>query len=940
MKGSQVFCPAVPMMRRTIGLLLLLVLTGIAGAVEPVCSLREPRLSVKRANIFTEQQEQWLGDDQAEMVEPRYTLLPANESAYLDEIGKRLLAQLPPTSIHYTFRIFESPELRAFSLAGGHIYISRKLIMDARSEDELAAMLAQEIGRVYIHHSASSVTLRLRVLMHVKKLGGRADVYDKFERMLNQPPDEFAQLSLDDEQNDELLADKVGIYAMIKAHYDPEAFAAFLDRVNDNGGFTGNLFTDIFDLTPEISIRVRMAHKTIHALPGSCRRPRPQYRPGFKPFQEELRYKRIDPYLPATPGLSSFPLQSPMNPALENVVLSPDGKHVIAQDEYQIHVLSTTPLKLQFSINALDAEMAQFTPDSRNIIFNYNDLHIEKWNIDTGQPTNIRDFVDYAGCIQTSLSPDGNVMACISNNGDSVWLKLVDTGTNRMLYENMHFFDHYFSLAGTNVRFTPTFQALMRWSRDGRYFVAASGIVAMAYDMKTHAIVKLQGTLSDLSQERYSFVGSDKMLSTCDWGFKPGTPTDTYKMCYTTFPGGQSLASYQMPRGWLADMASGDRLLFGPLSNAAAAILDPATSTVLGEYTQETVDLAGNEVAVEIPHGGIAVGGLKGNLRASSLPVTPLFAVEASAFSLNGRYVAVSDRARGAEWDLTTGKRMALTAPFRAVAIEDDGHLQTEFVQHELNPSIDPNLDKRIHRFAPGMTRLGDPLQFGSIAIRFHPRAVTQTIDEDVDMEADDAQTKASLWTKHFDFDLPQVVQADGDKLLLIMDRQSATGNAEASRNGKELVRTADEIHSLFGDQGTLIEVVSGRTGQVDRAVTAPQLASRRREERSANLFGNFLAVYGNNNDTTVYRVADGARLAAFFGRALAGDDTLNLIAATNRPQELSIYDCSNGRLLTRYLLDQNVLAARFVTKEKKLLVLTATQHVYGLDLSGLLKAR
>jgi len=114
-----------------------------------------------------------------------------------------------------------------------------------------------------------------------------------------------------------------------------------------------------------------------------------------------------------------------------------------------------------------------------------------------------------------------------------------------------------------------------------------------------------------------------------------------------------------------------------------------------------------------------------------------------------------------------------------------------------------------------------------------------------------------------------------------------------------------------------------------------PQLASNRREERTAGLFGNLLAVYGNNNNTVVYSASDGARMLAFFGRALAGDEKLGMVAATNRPQELSVYDVRTGHLLASVILDQNVLAARFVPDQKQLLVLTATQHVYRLDLAN-----
>ncbi len=96
------------------------------------------------------------------------------------------------------------------------------------------------------------------------------------------------------------------------------------------------------------------------------------------------------------------------------------------------------------------------------------------------------------------------------------------------------------------------------------------------------------------------------------------------------------------------------------------------------------------------------------------------------------------------------------------------------------------------------------------------------------------------------------------------------------------------------------------------------------------------MAVYGNNNDTTVYRVPTGVRLFGFFGRALAGDDTLNMLAATDRIQELNIYDTANGKRLAHYLLDQAVIAARFLPQRKQLLVFTASQHVYRIDLSKL----
>ncbi|MFP5276117.1 MAG: M48 family metalloprotease [Acidobacteriota bacterium] len=919
------------MMRKFAVLFFLAILARFACAVEPVCTLKQPRLRVNRSDIFTDQQEQWLGDAQADMVEPRYTLLPASESTYLDVIGQRLLRQLPPTPIHYTFRIYESPDLRAFSVAGGHVYISRKLVMDARSEDELAAMLAQEIGRIYIHHAATAVTRRMEHTLHVKKLGGRADVYDKFERMLNVPTDAYSFLDTGEQEHDELMADRVGIYAMIKAGYNPQAFATFLDRVNDNGGYTGNLFTDAFDLTPLISLRVRMADKLVSSLPQGCRNPRPLFRPGFQPFQQAIGQERINPIVPATPGLTSSALPHPINPALENVALSLDGKYLLAQDGYQIHVFTTSPLQLRFSVDALGAEMAKFTPDSQGLVFNYNDLHMERWQLATGQPADIQDFVDYAGCVQTSLSPDGNAMACVSEFFDSVWLKLADIHTGSMLYQNLHFYDKYATPENSNARMSPHYQALMHWSRDGRYFVAASGVAAMAYDLQNHRSVKLSGTLSDLAQQRFAFVGSDKMVSTCDWSLKTGAAGETFTMCYTTFPGGKTLKKFQLPPGWLASTAGGERLLYGPAGKAAAVLVNPAAAQAADEFRDEAVDVRGNEWAAEMPDGGIGLGTFDGHVQQAALPITPLTELPAVAFSPNGRYLALSNRARGAEWDLLSGKRTAVTNPFRDVEVTDSGNLEAALIPHDLNPSSDVRIDKRMHRYVPGLSALADPLQFGTVRIRFQPLNPRQDLNADVRMSAFDARSEAHLWSRTFLGPLPKMAVADGDQTVLTIGRSLWSGSGK-------LKHTSDLTLQFINPVGTVVEVISNRTGKTEHALFAPQLppAKRRSDERTAELFGSLLAVYGNNNDTTVYGVSDGKRLLGFFGRALAGDDRLGMVAATNRIQELNLYDTATGKRLAHDLLDQAVIAARFLPERKQLLVLTASQRLYRIDVSTL----
>jgi Zn-dependent protease with chaperone function len=898
-----------------------------------VCSLVPPPTSVSRANIFSAEQEQWLGNAQAEMVEPRYMLQPEAESAYIDEIGQKLASQLPDPKIRYEFRVFESGDVRAFSLAGGHIYISRKLLLDARSEDEVAAMLAQEIGRVYTHHAASLVTLRLSKMMGVKSVGDKFDLIDKFERLQNITIPDSAQLSDDDQKKDELLADRVALYVLIKAGYAPQALAAFLDRINLNNGYTGNFFTDLLDTTPAVSERIKQAHKVVEELPEPCRIVRPPYRAQFKPYEDALSVARIDPIVAPTPGLQSVALDQPMNPALENVRLSGNGKYALAQDESQIHVLSTAPLARLFSIDALGSEIAQFTPNSQNIVFHYNTLRVENWDIATRQPVGVLDFPDYMGCSQSSLSPDGNTFACITHVDNAVWLRLIDLTGNRLIYQNTNIFEpNMFDWNSATGSVDGRSWSEMRWTQDGRYFLATSGAGRVVFDLVAQKAIKPRGSAADLYEGGLAFVDSSKLLFECDWGAH-GLPMWTqFKMCYATFPDGKLIRNFTLDSGWLSGITRGPLVLTGPSSGAAASLFDPATGSAQGSFKLETVDVSGDMVAREMNTGGLAVGKLGGPWESIALPVTPLLSIEAGAFSADGRYLAVSDRARSAVWDLAAGKRVTVAYPFRAVAFDDNDHLQAQYVDQELKPAANRTIDQKTHKTFTDIEIGNSAVQYGSVEIGMKVHDATGSTPADVDVEGRDALSGNRLWLHRFAFGVPRFLPADDSQLLLAMSWLSDAANDEWRHNKNVFLRSADEINK-YDDDGLLTEVLDSRTGTAKRLLLVPEMRSARGDLPTAAVFGDLLAVRGGRNNTVVYRVSDGARVLAFFGRALAADAGLGLFAAANRPQELVIYDLASGKRIESLTLDQSILVARFIKEKRQLLVLTASQHVYAIDL-------
>jgi len=134
--------------------------------VPPACPAPPSVLKSTQPNIFSEQQEQWLGDAMAERLAGMYTpVKDAAQNAYLDKIGSRLLAVLPPTQIKFRFELVESSEINGFSLAGGRVYLTRKLVANARSEDEVAGVIAHEMGHILSHQFAIETTADLKKLL-------------------------------------------------------------------------------------------------------------------------------------------------------------------------------------------------------------------------------------------------------------------------------------------------------------------------------------------------------------------------------------------------------------------------------------------------------------------------------------------------------------------------------------------------------------------------------------------------------------------------------------------------------------------------------------------------------------------------------------------------------------------------------------------------------
>jgi predicted Zn-dependent protease len=127
--------------------LLLLLLGQLAG-----CALN-PATGRSNFVMMSERQELDLGRRYNQEIlkqHPRY----ADEKlqAYVQQVGERVARHSHRRQLDYRFTVVDSPDINAFALPGGYIYIHRGLLAYLNSEAELAAVLGHEVGHVTARH--------------------------------------------------------------------------------------------------------------------------------------------------------------------------------------------------------------------------------------------------------------------------------------------------------------------------------------------------------------------------------------------------------------------------------------------------------------------------------------------------------------------------------------------------------------------------------------------------------------------------------------------------------------------------------------------------------------------------------------------------------------------------------------------------------------------
>jgi len=223
-------------------------LTLVAISVMPFTAFAQATHIKYHSNKYSIQDDIKLGRQAAQEAESQFPLLRDQEvQSYVESVGRRLVTSIPSEFQHpefqYYFKVVNARDINAFALPGGPMYVNRGMIEAARTEGEMAGVMAHEISHVALRHGTAQASKGQKYSI----LGGIAGIAGTIlggpgVGQLAQAP--FAVYLLKFSREYETEADILGAQIMAQAGYDPRDLANMFQTIERQGGGGGGFLSD------------------------------------------------------------------------------------------------------------------------------------------------------------------------------------------------------------------------------------------------------------------------------------------------------------------------------------------------------------------------------------------------------------------------------------------------------------------------------------------------------------------------------------------------------------------------------------------------------------------------------------------------------------------------------------------------------------------------
>ncbi len=258
--------------------IVLIVLLGGAVRAQQGCAVT-PVLKIPSVRqIFNLQQEQTLGDVEAEWVGANYPVVQEERlTSHLDAVASRVLSRFPAELARVQVMLVDIPIADAFSAGPNRIYITRKIVILLKNDDELAGLLGHELGHILTHQNAVTVTELFHEILGVDVVTDRNDISEKLSRMMVRIDEDekafhkAAQVIRRQEVIHQFEADRVAVYAAADAGFSPQAYVELFDRSAKTSGSKATPLADSFEATGANKWRLHEIQNNLKRLPHACR---------------------------------------------------------------------------------------------------------------------------------------------------------------------------------------------------------------------------------------------------------------------------------------------------------------------------------------------------------------------------------------------------------------------------------------------------------------------------------------------------------------------------------------------------------------------------------------------------------------------------------------------------------------------------------------------
>src|SRR5437660_6185028 len=222
-------------------------LISVAIVMMPLAAFAQTQITY-HSNKFKPTDDVRLGRQAAAEAEQQFPRLrDAEVTTYVERIGQRLVAAIPPEFQHpefrYSFKVINARDISAFALPGGPMFVNRGMIEAARTEGEMAGVMAHELSQVALRHGTAQATKaqKYQVGAGIAGILGTILGGPGLGQVAQAP---FAIYFLKYSREYETEADLLGARIMASAGYDPRDLANVFRTIEAQGGGGGGFLSD------------------------------------------------------------------------------------------------------------------------------------------------------------------------------------------------------------------------------------------------------------------------------------------------------------------------------------------------------------------------------------------------------------------------------------------------------------------------------------------------------------------------------------------------------------------------------------------------------------------------------------------------------------------------------------------------------------------------